>query len=75
MSPGQLAEDETLVQHSPGCADGFETVITDSRGHGICTFNQKGNSEKVMANAQLIIDAVSAFCAEASSIQPKGGMR
>lgn len=36
------------------CKDGFETVITDSCGHAIVTFNQKGRSEKVLANAKLI---------------------
>ena len=34
--------------------DGFETIITDRRGHGIVTFNKKGNNEKVIANAHLI---------------------
>lgn len=53
------------MKHTPGpwlikrwpniiCADGFETVITDSRGHGIAIFNQKGENEKVRANGKLI---------------------
>jgi hypothetical protein len=53
------------MEHTPGpwkiakwenkrVVDGFETVITDSRGHGIVTFNQKGQSKKVTANAHLI---------------------
>ena len=37
--------------------DGFETVITDSRGHGLFTSNQKGKSRKVEANANLIASA------------------
>jgi hypothetical protein len=52
------------MKHTPGpykiakwiranCVDGFVTVITDSRGHGIVEFLQKGENKKVMANAKL----------------------
>jgi|WetSurMetagenome_2_1015567.scaffolds.fasta_scaffold14611_1 hypothetical protein len=34
--------------------DGFSTVITDSRGHGIVQFLQFGKNPKVEANAQAI---------------------
>jgi len=37
--------------------DGFEQVITDSRGHGLVVFCQKGESKKVEANARLIASA------------------
>lgn len=43
-------EDESL-------ADGFATVITDSRGHGLVEFLQFGENEKVKANAELIANA------------------
>ena len=54
-----------IMKHTPGpwqikkweeenSADGFVTVITDSRGHGIVTFNQRGENSKVEANARLI---------------------
>jgi len=36
---------------------GFETVITDARGHGLFTSTQKGKSKKVEANANLIANA------------------
>lgn len=53
------------TQHTPGpwqvkkwkresVADGFETAITDWRGHGIVVFCQKEESKKVEANATLI---------------------
>ena len=35
-------------------ADGFKTVITDSRGHGILAFMQYGKNAKVEANAELV---------------------
>ena len=41
--------------------DGFETVITDSRGHGIVSFHQYGESEKVTANARLIAESPTMF--------------
>jgi len=39
------------------CVDGFETAITDSRGHGIAVFTQKGKSKKVDANARVMAHA------------------
>jgi len=40
-----------------GYADGFEYVITDSRGHGIAVLCHKGDSTKNRANATLIAAA------------------
>jgi len=56
------------TKHTPGpweisrwkdarLANGFETVISDSRGHGLVTFCQKGKNKKVEANARLIAAA------------------
>lgn len=56
------------TKHTPGpwkatkwerdnLADGFEYAITDSRGHGIVIFNQKGKHLKALANARLIAAA------------------
>ncbi len=38
-------------------ADGFSTVITDSRGHGLVEFLQNGKNAKVQANACLFVEA------------------
>lgn len=57
-----------MTKHTPGpwkvttwdktnAVDGFETVITDNRGHGLATFTQFGNNAKVNANARLIAAA------------------
>ena len=40
--------------NNPRLADGFVTVITDSRGHGLVEFLQKGQNAKNDANARLI---------------------
>jgi len=41
----------------PKFADGFVTVVTDNRGHGLVEFLQKGKNAKVEANARLIASA------------------
>jgi len=40
---------------------GFQTVITDSRGHGLFSALQFGESKKVEANAKLIAEAPNMF--------------
>ena len=56
------------MEHTPGkwkinrwkndtLADGFGTVITDSRGHGLFSALEFGESRKVEANAWLIANA------------------
>tara|TARA_R110000764_G_scaffold180892_1_gene266972 strand:+ start:338 stop:610 length:273 start_codon:yes stop_codon:yes gene_type:complete len=40
---------------------GFETVVTDSRGHGLFSALQFGESKKVEANAKLIAEAPKMF--------------
>lgn len=56
------------MKHTPGpwriskwdqqnVADGFTTVICDSRGHGICKFLTYGHDKKVKVNANLIATA------------------
>lgn len=39
------------------CADGFEAVVTDARGHGLFIACQKGEHAKTRANAELVARA------------------
>jgi hypothetical protein len=43
-----------------GALDNVETVITDSRGHGLFVACHKGRHTKTLVNAQRVIDAINA---------------